>query len=590
MPLPGERLVAFLSDGGFEEQRGGDWAPRWWRAEDSGLVSPIMIANGRRIDQRTTMAMKGGLDWFRDYLALNGFEPLDIDGRDPAAYAWAIWDMEERLGAHAQAVQDGAEQYPIPLPYAIAEVPKGYGLPGAGTEAANHLPLGGDMRSDAAARQRFNAATRRLWVAAEELKRAVQTLRNHEQTHRPLERDHPLATRQVSLQQMPDAQWHDPGEHGSTSPMAAIDGFFVEIVKQNPNLRVRVGDPDEMRSNRLDQTLEYLKYRVTDPQEESPEAIDGRVITALNEQAVAAAALANKGGINLVATYEALGVKMLGAIHEELVFARQQREAGRPAAWLGIPALATSLAREDAEGGSSLQDPTFVEALMNEMADVSRVLFPADWNTSLASLEAAYQSQGQIWTVVTPKSSVPEVFTREQSQQLVNDGALAVRRQENAQVILAAIGSYHLAEATKASDRLAEWGIGNDLVYIIEPTRFRSARDEIEAQVLLAPEAREQFFPGNVTGRVFACHTHPESMAGVLRTLDTGPDRARFLGFCGRGGMLDTFGMLFANRCTWAHIVAAAAEVIGRRPEDLLTQEELSAVRSQGDPSVLRER
>lgn len=29
MPLPGERLVVFLSDGAFEEQRGSDWAPRW---------------------------------------------------------------------------------------------------------------------------------------------------------------------------------------------------------------------------------------------------------------------------------------------------------------------------------------------------------------------------------------------------------------------------------------------------------------------------------------------------------------------------------------------------------------------------------
>lgn len=54
MPLAGERLVAFLSDGAFEEQRGSDWAPRWWRAEDSGLVAPIMIKNGRRIDHPRT--------------------------------------------------------------------------------------------------------------------------------------------------------------------------------------------------------------------------------------------------------------------------------------------------------------------------------------------------------------------------------------------------------------------------------------------------------------------------------------------------------------------------------------------------------
>ncbi|MGQ9510016.1 MAG: xylulose 5-phosphate 3-epimerase, partial [Thermodesulfobacteriota bacterium] len=30
MPMPGERLVVFLSDGAFEEQRGSDWIPRWW--------------------------------------------------------------------------------------------------------------------------------------------------------------------------------------------------------------------------------------------------------------------------------------------------------------------------------------------------------------------------------------------------------------------------------------------------------------------------------------------------------------------------------------------------------------------------------
>ncbi|MBS0408216.1 MAG: xylulose 5-phosphate 3-epimerase, partial [Proteobacteria bacterium] len=44
-PLPGESLVTFLSDGAFEEQRGSDWAPRWWRAEDCGFAIPIMVLN-----------------------------------------------------------------------------------------------------------------------------------------------------------------------------------------------------------------------------------------------------------------------------------------------------------------------------------------------------------------------------------------------------------------------------------------------------------------------------------------------------------------------------------------------------------------
>ena len=129
MPLPGERLVAFLSDGAFEEQRGSDWAPRWWRHEDSGLVAPIMINNGRRIDQRTTMAQEGGTQWFVRHLELNSFDPVVIDGRDPAAFAWAIIEMEERLVAAGEAVGRGLDQYPVRLPYTVAVAPKTVRMP-----------------------------------------------------------------------------------------------------------------------------------------------------------------------------------------------------------------------------------------------------------------------------------------------------------------------------------------------------------------------------------------------------------------------------------------------------------------------------
>lgn len=84
-PLKDERLVAFLSDGAFEEQRGSDWAPRWWRAEDSGLVSPIIILNGRRIEQRSQITQQGGERWLDRHLRLNGF---DRSGR-ASARRWA---------------------------------------------------------------------------------------------------------------------------------------------------------------------------------------------------------------------------------------------------------------------------------------------------------------------------------------------------------------------------------------------------------------------------------------------------------------------------------------------------------------------
>ena len=141
--------MAFLSDGAFEEQRGSDWAPRWWRAEDCCLLFSVMILNGGRIEQRTQIVQQGGAAWMAEDLRLNGFDPLIIDGRDPAAIAWAILEAEARLQAFAA---DPQRRYPAPLPYVIAVTEKGFGFPGAGSNAAHNLPLAANPRTDARAR------------------------------------------------------------------------------------------------------------------------------------------------------------------------------------------------------------------------------------------------------------------------------------------------------------------------------------------------------------------------------------------------------------------------------------------------------
>jgi phosphoketolase len=80
--------------------------------------------------------------------------------------------------------------------------------------------------------------------------------------------------------------------------------FFVDLVALNPELRPRVGNPDELASNRLGGVLHALKHRVCSP-ESALEALDGKISRALNEEAVVSACLANQGGLNLVASYEA---------------------------------------------------------------------------------------------------------------------------------------------------------------------------------------------------------------------------------------------------------------------------------------------
>ena len=592
MPLPGERLVVFLSDGAFEEQRGSDWAPHWWRAEDSGLVAPIMISNGRRIDQRTTMSQQGGVDWFVDHLRLNGFAPFTFDGRDPAAFVWAILEMEWRLEASSEAVREGRSHYPVPMPYGIAVAPKGAGFYGEGSNLAHNLPLPGKPHTSAEARECFNQSAHPLWVPLADLQDAIGKLRSKGIR----ERDHALAHRDVTLSQVPPPAPKtipdnrlDASRWTRSSPMDAVDLAFVETVRTNPQLRPRVGNPDEMRSNRLVRTLEALKFRIIDPEPGIPEDVGGAIITALNEEAIASAALANKGGINLIHSYEAFGPKMHGVVRQEITFADQFKEAGHPARWLSIPLVMTSHTWENGKNEISHQDPALAESLLNEPSDISRVLFPADYNSAQAVMQGVYQSHGQIWTLVVPKQPViPDMFTREESELLMEQGAIRLdwlsHRPSEGQLVITAIGSYHLEEAAHASNRLRERDIPHSVVYMLEPGRFRLPRNEREEAHLADQGLVSALYPDTLPARVFMGHTRPEPMLGVLQPLTTGHKRTAALGFLNHGGTLTTQGMLFVNRSTWAHALLEVARVLDVDRTTLLNEAELAALDGKTSP------
>ena len=586
MPLPGQQLVTFLSDGAFEEQRGSDWAPRWWRGEDTGLVMPIMIANGRRIDQRSTMAQTGGVQWFRDHLKLNGFAPVDIDGRDPAAFAWAIINMADNLKQKHESLQQGLLHYPLELPYAIAETTKGYGFFGAGTNAAHNLPLIGNPSSQEDIRALFNQGAQQLYVPLEELQAGVALLNNHHECGRRAEKAHCLREFKVSAPQLPEDTEAAVGQ--VVSPMEQLDRWFCALVQANPGHRFRVGNPDEMRSNRMNKSLDALLHRVAAPEAGIAESLFGSVITALNEEAVVSAALANKQGINLAVSYEAFAVKMLGAMRQEAIFARHFIETGRRVEWLSVPIIVTSHTWENGKNEQSHQDPTLSEAWIQEMADVAPVVFPFDANTAVAVLAKLYAERGRVATAVIAKGKVEVVCSKAQAKLAAEQGALLLSHDTDAQIQLIAIGAYQLQAVLRAAVRLREKGIRCSVVAMLEPGRFRGARDELESVYAHTAEAIETIIP-RVPHRVIVCHTHAEVMAGVLRRLDTGPQDTRFMGYRNRGGTLDVFGMQFANQQTWAHIVQESCDVLAKTALDtVLTMDEMGAIAGKGKVNVLR--
>ncbi len=581
MPLQGESLVAFLSDGAFEEQRGSDWSPRWWRAEDCGMATPVMILNGRRIEQRTEIDQEGGAIWLQRHLALSGFDPMVIDGHDPAAFAWAILEAEERL---QRFTANPARAYPAPLPYVIAKTEKGFGFPGAGTNRAHNLPLVGNPRTDPLARTQFNDGAAALFVTKRELDAAIGVLKTHELQHRPLESRHPAATRSPPAPHQPAPSW----TKDEASPMDALDAWFVDFVAVNPQLRPRVGNPDELRSNHMGRTLERLRHRVNRPEPGLPEAVDGAVITALNEEAVCGAALGNKGGLNLIVSYEAFAVKMLGALRQEIVFAHRQRENGAPPTWISIPLIATSHAWENSKNEQSHQDPTLAEALLGEMSDTARVLFPVDANSAVAALGEIYRGRGEIACLVTPKRPMPTLLDGVSAVVLARRGwAHLAGTPDAAEVHIVAVGAYQAVEALLARERLEARGRRTCVSVILEPGRLRAPRDEIEAAFTISVDELAAAFPRQLP-RVLVTHTRPEPMQGLLRRLDGGPDRMSALGYIGRGGTFDVFGMLFANRCTWAHVVETATHLLGEAPGAFLQPPELMALNAKANPRTLQ--
>lgn len=583
LPLPGETLVAFLSDGAAEEQRGSDWMPRWWRAEDCGLALPIMIANGRRIEQRTQLGTHEGLEGFRQHLSRCGFDPISFDGRDPAAFVCMLWEMEQRLQRRVEEKGRGILTYPLPIPYGIAETEKGFGFYGAGSNAAHNLPLPGNPHHDETSRALFNEHAAPLFVPPDKLQAARELLRRHRQG-RPLERDNPMARRYPDEPTMPQLDYRD----GACSPMAAVDDFFVELTRLNPGLRARVGNPDELASNRLSGVLQALKHRVVEPENER-EAVDGRVITALNEEAVVSACLANQGGLNLVASYEAFCVKMLGAVRQGLLFARQQKEVGRPAGWLGWPIIATSHTWENGKNQQSHQDTTFCEALLGEMNDMVRVLFPADYNSALALLPMIYRARGTLACMVMPKRDRPALFDQAQAERLAKDGAILIEETKGFQpLLLIANGSYQLAEMQRAAARLREADVAYRLVYLQEPGRFRAPRDRWEIDALAADGVAERLFPERMPLRVLLTHMRPEVVRGHLWPILPDAQRNSVLGYRNRGGTLDEAGMQFANRASWANVLAACARLLDVPRTALLKPDEAAAVAGKGDPRLLR--
>jgi phosphoketolase len=183
-----------------------------------------------------------------------------------------------------------------------------------------------------------------------------------------------------------------------------------------------------------------------------------------------------------------------------------------------------------------------------------------------------------------PKGELPVALQPDQAQALARDGLLRLNGAADAPIQLVAVGGYQLQQALLAAQRLREQQTACSVWILLEPGKFRQPRDAREAEYI---HAGAQRLPA-ARSRLLFCHTRPEPLLGTVRTLDLGPGHTVALGYTNHGGTLDSFGMLYANRCTWAHGLRQLADMQGEAPGRWLSAAELAAVNGRGDPEVLR--
>jgi phosphoketolase len=146
---------------------------------------------------------------------------------------------------------------------------------------------------------------------------------------------------------------------------------------------------------------------------------------------------------------------------------------------------------------------------------------------------------------------------------LANKGAIVVSEHQGQgePVLLIATGAYQLGEMLRAARRLSNHDHTWRLVYLQEPGRFTTPRDDHEAACSASREEIQTLFPAAITRRVMLTHMRPEIMRGHLSDLLPDPTRSRVLGYINQGGTFDQAGMLFANRCTWAQVLASVGGI-----------------------------
>jgi xylulose-5-phosphate/fructose-6-phosphate phosphoketolase len=389
-----------------------------------GAVLPILHLNGYKIANPTVLA-RISREELTELLRGYGYEPLFVEGDEPAAMHQALAGTLDHVLAEIRAIQANARGADRPerprWPMVVFRTPKGWtgpkfvdGNPVEGTWRAHQVPISHFEKPEhLAALEAWMKSYRpaELFDADGKLREEVAALAP---TGRARMGANPHANGGALLEPLSLPRFRDyavkmeaPGTIEAQSTRI-LGEYLRDVFKLNAEKRnFRLFGPDETASNRLDAVYEATGKEWMAAIEDVDVDLDpnGRVLEVLSEHLcqgwLEGYLLTGRHG--LFSCYEAFIHIVDSMVNQHAKWLKTTRHIPwrKPIASLNY--LLTSHVWRQDHNGFSHQDPGFIDHVANKKAEIVRIYLPPDANCLLSVADHCLRSLHYINVIVAGK-------------------------------------------------------------------------------------------------------------------------------------------------------------------------------------------
>lgn len=369
-----------------------------------------------------------------------------------------------------------------------------------------------------------------------------------------------------------------PGTIGSSSMRRA--GLYLRDVfklnEQNKNFRLM--SPDETYSNKLDAVFEETSRAWVWPIEpwDKDLAPDGRVMDMLSEHNLQGLAQGYvlTGRHTIFASYEAFIQVVVSMTDQYAKFLNQSREISwRPPVPSMNYILTSSGWRQD-HNGFSHQNPGFIDDVLRRQGDFVDVYFPADGNTTLATLEHILGTTDKINVLVAGKTQEPRWLTPALAKEQLDRGIMTWRfaSDDNPDIILSGIGDYPTKEVLAAID-LAKQEMPDLKLRFVGVNTLTSCGFGRSGMCINQDQFDSHFTQDKPV--IVNFHGYPETIKAVLFNYIQDTSRFDIRGYIENGSTTTPFDMHVRNRTSRYHLVMAIFDQLAKSSKITRTEADL---------------